>query len=110
MTTISSFFRRRSTTRQGVDFSDIVKRAVWNKARMIPGADINLWRMDACGALIYWFDYGKTQIGGFGWEIDHIQPVALGGVDQFSNLQALQWQNNRHKSDSLSQNYCVVHP
>ena len=43
------------------------------------------------------------------WEIDHIKPVSKGGGDELSNLQALQWQNNRKKGDDYpASNYCII--
>ncbi len=54
--------------------------------------------MDACRAIMHWEQYGNTG-SAFGWEVDHIKPVAAGGGDELENLQALQWENNRHKSD-----------
>ena len=34
--------------------------------------------------------YGDTS-SDYGWEIDHIKPVARGGTDNLNNLQALYW-------------------
>lgn len=43
-----------------------------------------------------------------GWEIDHIVPVAKGGSDNLSNLQALLCTNNRHKADNYPNWVCAV--
>ena len=80
-------------------FSEETKLAVWNKAKISPNHPSNMYRIDACGALIRWGHYGDTTEKGYGWEIDHIVPTSKGGSNDLSNLQALQWQNNRKKGD-----------
>jgi HNH endonuclease len=68
-------------------------------------------RKDACGAWIVRSQYGDVTERGFGWEIDHIDPVSNGGADDPWNLQPLQWQNNREKGDKcglLPFQYCAV--
>lgn len=64
--------------------------------------------MDCCGALMRRDLYGVTTRKGLGWEIDHIKPVAHGGADDLGNLQPLQWENNRGKSDNFPNWTCSV--
>jgi hypothetical protein len=70
---------------------------VWNKARIVPPNDPNVYRQDRCTAYIRRLDYGNCN-SAYGWEIDHIIP---NGNDDLSNLQPLHWQNNRAKGDGV---------
>ena len=90
--------RNANTTGGGRSFDEATIQAVWNKGQATTGNDPNIWRMDACGAWMKRSAYGDTS-SKYGWEMDHINPVANGGSDQLWNLQPLQWQNNRAKGD-----------
>ena len=97
--------RTRNTTRSGGAFASSTVSAVWQKATAIPGYPG--FARDACGAIIQYSEYGK--LTRYGWEIDHIRPVAQQGSDLMVNLQPLHHENNRYKSDMYpSTKYCVV--
>lgn len=88
--------RQFGTNSNGGQFDDATINTVWAKAEAIAGEpDV---RKDTCGARIRRSSHGKTT--DLGWEIDHIKPVAKEGTDDLYNLQPLQWENNRHKSDN----------
>ena len=70
---------------------------VWQRAGIMDGFDADMYRRDACGALIMRDKYGK--VNPFGWEIDHIYPESRGGDDNIDNLRALHYMNNRSKRD-----------
>jgi len=91
--------RQPNTTRRGSKFDDLKVEIVWNLGRKIPGADPDVCRVDECGNRIERAEYGQTVPTG--WEIDHRTPVSAGGTDDLSNLQPLQWQNNRSKGDRV---------
>lgn len=101
--------RSRNTNTRNGSFTETQKMAVWNKARPIPALEAyaDVARIDCCGAIIYFSHYGDVNSKN-GWEIDHINPVSNGGTDDLFNLQPLQWENNRHKSDTVGIWYCKV--
>lgn len=101
---MASTGRFRGTDRLGRPFSRGVIKRVWAKV----GGGYSDFAEDVCGAKIRESDYGE--LSRYGWEIDHIHPVKLGGSDNLDNLQPLHWENNRSKADRTdsSDAWCVV--
>lgn len=81
-----------------MQFTEDIKKQVWDKAREVPGYDGRVFRKDACGAWIMRDKYGNRE-NVYGWEIDHIFPEKLGGDDSLENLRALHCLNNISKDD-----------
>lgn len=82
--------------------------AVWEKGEIVPDQDgqhwdKSVWRYDKCKMPIKYSEHGNTE-SKYGWEIDHINPTAKGGQTVLDNLQPLQWENNRKKSDTYPWN------
>ena len=74
------------------------KEVAWENAHKIRGKNSELYRKDDYGNVIYKPSYGKQS--DMGWEIDHKHPKSKGGTDSSRNLQAVQWEENRKKSDT----------
>jgi len=74
--------------------------AVWQKGFIDSRYSAAVYRYDRYGYWIRRSDHGNRN-SEFGWEIDHIVPVSLGGFSIINNLQPLNWQNNVKKQAKL---------
>ena len=81
------------------NFSEEKIQKVWDYAFKVEGNNPNEWRKDSCDAWINRGQYGNETK--FGWEVDHILPIAKEGKDDIGNLCALHWKNNRSKADDF---------
>jgi hypothetical protein len=70
---------------------------VWDKGAPIRGKNPDVERRDPYGNPILKPSFGKQ--GEKSWEIDHKKPVSKGGTDHLRNLQPVQTETNREKSD-----------
>lgn len=92
--------RKYNTDKNGGIWTETTKKAVWNKGRAIPNYSPEIWRLDKCGLFMKFDEHGNRN-SKYGWELDHINPVSNGGLDNLENLQPLNWKNNADKGDSL---------
>ncbi|MGB0060667.1 HNH endonuclease signature motif containing protein [Candidatus Binatus sp.] len=76
-----------------------LKLSVWSKGKIADGYNGNFYRRDVFGQWMQYSAHGET-LSHFGWEIAYINPVEKGGTDELSNLQPLQWQNNRRSREN----------
>ncbi|MDD3005841.1 HNH endonuclease signature motif containing protein [Flavobacterium sp.] len=86
-------------------FTEKQIQEVWEKGKVVPGNDPNIYRTDCCDAWIKRNEYGNRN-SNYGWEIDHITPKSNDGGDELSNLRPLQWENNMSKSNGRL--VCVI--
>lgn len=89
--------RRRGSSADGRKFDDDRVQEVWEQGKKIPGKDPDLYRKDEAGNVIYRPSYGKNSE--MGWEVDHKKPVDKRGTDNLRNLQPLQTEENKKKSN-----------
>ena len=87
----------------GEKFCEETKKIVWEDAKPIYGKanQKHLKRKDRYGNEIHYNKYGKTD-SKYGWEIDHKKPKSRkqNTPDRLTNLQPLQWKENRRKSNT----------
>ena len=74
-----------------------LKLSVWAKGEIALGYNPIFYRRDKLGAWMQYSAHGDT-LSHFGWEIGYIKPVEEGGINELSNLQPLQWRNNRNRT------------
>ena len=68
---------------------ELKKRIAWQAALETSHPS---YRVDCDGRLICWSEYGKCTE--HGWEIDHIVPTVLGGLNFAENYRARHWRGN----------------
>ncbi|BDV03587.1 MAG: hypothetical protein HPPSJP_3080 [Candidatus Hepatoplasma scabrum] len=70
---------------------------------------LEIWNSDpnCCGKKICKDQFNRTikldeynKKSKYGWNIDHVIPIARNGSDEIDNLQPLHWKSNLEKDDS----------
>ncbi len=84
-----------------LNLSDAIVLAVWNKARPHGNSPMSMWRVDMCGRLIRFSEYGNLK-SPHGWVVDQIRPQSSYSIHSLQNLQPLHWKNKEAKGDKTS--------
>ncbi len=92
--------RKRNTNKDGNAWTQKQIEQVWGKGILIPHFSPESWRLDKCGVIIKFDEFGNEN-SEYGWEIDHIISVSNEGNDNIENLQPLNWINNVVKDHKL---------
>lgn len=82
------------------NFGKEIIQQVWEKAKIDPNNDPNIFRKDYAGAWIRRMDYG-IENAKYGWVIDHLRPCDKGGTDNLKNLLPLHWKNKKQKGQDF---------
>lgn len=82
---------------------EVIKKLVWDKARIISGYDPKRIRKDLYGAWIC-FDAYNQRDSEYGWEVDSIEY----GLDSFSNMIPMQWKNKKLRRKGAKRKSMVV--
>ena len=90
----AALIARRQPDNQRREFGALEVALVWSKAKEIPGQDPLSWRADDYGNYLFRSDRGKSD-SPYGWDVDHIVPLALGGTNEIANLRPLRCSKNR---------------
>lgn len=89
------------------DYSEELRRGLWNRLRTVNGKDKDSFRLDAAGALIEWSKYGEHSPNG--WQIDHACPKTIleeNGIeekdmDAIEDLRPFNTANNEKKGNEF---------
>ncbi len=89
------------------EYSEELRRILWNRLTKISGKDPKSYRLDAAGALIEWDEYGNYSPNG--WQVDHAFPknkLKENGIkeenwDDIVDLRPFNSANNDLKNDNF---------
>jgi hypothetical protein len=90
-----------SKRKGSISADDAAKQYAWSVCRPCAGFDEDDWRFDSYGRPMKWDSYGDRSAQ-YGWEIDHIRPLAEGGSKDHGNLQALHWQSRARRVENTT--------
>ena len=89
--------RGREKNRAAASFAEEQRKAAaWSNGHPIPNFDPAAWRYDDAHRPLRFSDF-QNQASEFGWDIDVIRPLALGGADNLTNLRPLRCGSDKRR-------------